>query len=42
MLLTLAIISAVGLGAVLAASEGLFDMVKILGALYLIYLDIKL
>jgi len=41
-LLMLVIVSATGLGAVLAASESFFKILKIIGALYLIYLGIKL
>ncbi len=40
-MMTMASLSALGLGAVLAASESLFVVVKIVGSVYLVYLGIK-
>ncbi len=39
--LTLMVLSAVGLGAILAASSEVFLLLKIFGALYLVYLDTR-
>jgi len=40
-MITMASLSAAGLGALISASEALYQLVKILGGLYLIYLGIK-
>lgn len=40
-MITMACLSAAGLGVVISASESLYHSVKILGGLYLIYIGIK-